>query len=74
LKPELLVLNVDQKQEHFAYEDEQAATLQELLATYAYQVHYAADSDIVRGILKFAGEQAVQLIIALPAATVSFTT
>ncbi len=66
LKPELMVLNIDNRHEHEQHEEEHAAVLKEILENYAYKVYYTEAQDIVQGILGFAGQQDVQLIIALP--------
>lgn len=69
LQPELLVLNVDPAPEHPANQQERRvveAHLQEILNNYQYRVHYVNDRDILRGITRFADENGVQMIIALP--------
>ncbi len=66
LHPELLVLNIDPEQKHLVQGEEQTASLKKLLKSYRYRVYYAADRNIVHGLLDFAGTHDVQLIVALP--------
>jgi len=64
--PELMVLNVDQKQKHLIHGSEPTDSLKKLLENYQYKVYYSADKNIVNGILSFAKTHEVQLIISLP--------
>jgi nucleotide-binding universal stress UspA family protein len=64
--PELMVLNVDQKQKHLVHGNEPTDSLKKLLENYQYKVYYSADKNIVNGILSFAKTYEVQLIISLP--------
>jgi hypothetical protein len=66
LHPELMVLNVNPKQNHRADDVHLAAGLVELLEGYEYKVYFSEDQDTVHGILDFAEKKDAQLIIALP--------
>lgn len=66
LHPELFILNIDPKQKHISHEEEHAEMLKGLLEGYKYQIHYAEDKNTVKGILKFARSNDVQLVTALP--------
>ena len=66
LHPELVVLNIDPKQTHISHEEEHADMLKELLEGYTYHIQYAEDKNTVKGILKFARTNDVQLVTALP--------
>ncbi len=66
LHPELMVLNIDPLQKHISHEDEHANVLKALLEGYTYSIHYAEDKNTVHGILKFAEDNQVQIITALP--------
>jgi nucleotide-binding universal stress UspA family protein len=66
LHPQLMVLNVDPKQKHLSNGEQLATGLVDLLQGYDYKVYYSEDKDTVHGILAFAREHSVHLIIALP--------
>jgi len=65
-RPELLVLNIDPKQKHLKHGEEHENVLQEVLEGYHYKVYYTEDQHTVSGILNFALNNDVQLIMALP--------
>ena len=64
--PELWILNVDPQQKYINHEEENTAALKTALESYNYKVYYSDDKDTVRGILNFAAQNDVQLIVALP--------
>jgi nucleotide-binding universal stress UspA family protein len=64
--PKLLILNVDPKQNHVDHEKEHTEALKEVLESYNYKVYYSDDHDTVKGIVNFADNHHVHLIIALP--------
>ncbi|WPU98589.1 universal stress protein [Mucilaginibacter sp. cycad4] len=66
LNPKLMILYVDPKRKHIGREAEFEASVKQLVNCYECKLHYSEDKNIVRGILNFAVEQQVQLIIALP--------
>lgn len=66
LNPKLMLLYVDPKKKHIGREAEFEASVKQLVNCYECKLHYSEDKNIVRGILNFATEQQVQLIIALP--------
>lgn len=66
LQPELVILNVDRRQEYLNQEQDHLRSLKPLLEGYTYSIHYAAEADIVSGILNFADTRNVQMITALP--------
>ena len=66
MHPELVILNVDPRQEYLNQEQEHLRSLKPLLEGYSYSIHYAAEADIVSGILEFADARDVQMITALP--------
>jgi hypothetical protein len=66
IHPQLMVLNVDAKQKHLSNEEVLASGLGDILKGYDYKVYYSEDKDTVQGILSFARENNVHLIIALP--------
>jgi nucleotide-binding universal stress UspA family protein len=66
IHPKLMVLNVDPKQKHLSNKNHIAAGLEDMLEGYDYKVYYSENKDTVEGILAFAREHNVQIIIALP--------
>ena len=66
LHPELVILNVDRRQEYLNHEQDHLRSLKPLLEGYTYSIHYASETDIVPGILDFADAEGVQMITALP--------
>jgi nucleotide-binding universal stress UspA family protein len=66
LNPKLMILYVDPKKKHIGREAEFEASVKQLVNCYECKLHYSDDKNIVRGILNFAVEQHVQMIIALP--------
>lgn len=64
--PQLLVLNIDPKQQHLLHRATHENALQEVLEGYNYKLYYSQDEHTVSGILNFALHNEVQLIIALP--------
>lgn len=66
LNPKLMILYVDPKNKHIGREEEFEASVKQLVNCYDCKLHYSDDKNIVRGILNFAQQQQVQLIIALP--------
>jgi nucleotide-binding universal stress UspA family protein len=66
MHPELVILNVDRRQEYLDQEQQHLSSLKPLLGGYTYSIHYVAELDIVSGILNFADAEDVQMITALP--------
>jgi nucleotide-binding universal stress UspA family protein len=66
LNPKLMILYVDPKQKHIGREAEFEASVHQLVNCYECKLYYSENRDTVRGILNFAQQQPVQLIIALP--------
>ncbi|MDB5131066.1 MAG: universal stress protein [Mucilaginibacter sp.] len=66
LHPRLIVLNTNLKKQVSEKDSQVASVLARLLADYRYQVFQAENKDTVKGILEFADEHKVHLIIALP--------
>lgn len=66
---ELLVLNVDPKKRYLHPDEKLTQTEQALhgyLKNFRHSIHYAADKNVISGILNFEKINEVQLIIALP--------
>ena len=63
--PELLVLNVSAQQKHKTLSDADTNVLKELLADHDYKIYQSENKNTVQGILAFADEHSVPLIIAL---------
>lgn len=74
IKPDLVILNIDRKQNYLAHEQENLESLKVLLTGYNYQIHYVSDQDTVTGILNFAAEHEIQMITALPGRYSFFST
>ena len=66
LHPELIILNVDPGNANGVHAEEDTNALKEMLESFAYQVYYSEDKNVVHGILDFSEQHQVQLIIALP--------
>jgi nucleotide-binding universal stress UspA family protein len=67
--PRLLLLNVDASRRNLPAVDPSAVTkdvLSELLKGFDYRLYNLEDKDMLRGVLKFADDNPVQMIIALP--------
>jgi len=64
--PKLLVLNIDPRHKHLLHENDHITALKDQLAGYDFEIYYTSDENIADGILKFARENDVQLITALP--------
>jgi nucleotide-binding universal stress UspA family protein len=64
--PQLMVLNVNAKQKHNSGDKQETANLLDMLNGYDYKVYHSEDKDTVHGILTFARENDVQMIISLP--------
>jgi nucleotide-binding universal stress UspA family protein len=65
--PHLMLLNVDPKNKHADTTDQQVSqNLKEMLEGYQYDVYHSHDKETVHGILSFARQHQVQMIIALP--------
>lgn len=68
-KIELLVVNVDNEAKHSGKDAERLAeetALNTMLEQYHPTYHFIEDADIIPGILNFAKEQDIQLVVALP--------
>lgn len=67
--PKLALLNVDPEHKHLLPEHltlEIDGIVKEVLNDYQYELYYSDDTDILHGVLNFADEHAIQMIIALP--------
>lgn len=67
--PRLLLLNVDASRRNLPAVDLPAATkevVSDLLKGFEYSLYNLEDKDLLQGVLKFAADKQVQLIIALP--------
>jgi hypothetical protein len=67
--PRLLLLNVDASHRNLPVADpssETKAAFGDLLKGFDYRLYNLEEGDIVQGVLKFAADNTVQLIIALP--------
>ncbi|EDM37527.1 universal stress protein [Pedobacter sp. BAL39] len=64
--PQLTILNIDPRHSHLEHEAEHLSALEDFLSGMEYKVSYSDDEDVVNGILSFADEQDLQLIVALP--------
>lgn len=66
-KAKLLVLNVDHRQKHFTVETPfETLLLDTLLQGYSPEYHFIDSPKVVEGIMQFADEHHVQLIITVP--------
>jgi len=74
IHPKLVIFNVDRRQKYLNMEQDNLRSLKPLLAGYSYSIHYAADADIVTGILNFADASDLQMITALPGKYSFFST
>ena len=66
VNPQLMVLNISDKQKYTTEDKQLTGNLLDMLDGYDYEVYQSDDKDRVRGILTFAREHDVQMIISLP--------
>lgn len=74
IRPFLIILNIDRKQNYLTHEQENLDALKALIVGYDYKIHYVTDQDTVSGILNFAEVHEIQMITALPGKYSFFST
>jgi nucleotide-binding universal stress UspA family protein len=66
MHPHLILLNVNTVKKQAPVQIPITDSLTDLLKGYNYEVHHSEDNDVAHGLLKFADNHHVQMIIALP--------